>query len=210
MKLLYATNNNSKIYNMKRRLSNLPIEIVSPKDLNIKLNVVENGNTAVENAIKKASAYFEATGIPTIAGDSGLYIENIPEEKQPGLFVRRVDGKELTDDEMIDYYTILVDSIGGKTIAYYITGLAIVTEDGIKTIEIEEDKFILTSKTSKINHRGNPLDVMSIDLNVNKYYTEMSDEDFKKLGQNFDVECLQFISENILNVISNSKLSKKQ
>lgn len=50
MKLLYATNNNSKIYNMKRRLDNLPIEIVSPKDLNIKLNFVENGNTAVENA----------------------------------------------------------------------------------------------------------------------------------------------------------------
>lgn len=191
MKLLYATNNNSKIYNMKRRLDNLPIEIVGPKDLNIKLNVVEN-------AIKKASAYYEATGIPTIAGDSGLYIENIPGEKQPGLFVRRVNGKELTDDEMIDYYTKLVDSIGGKTIAYYITGLALVNEDGIKTIEIEEDKFILTSKISKTNHRGNPLDVMSIDPNVNKYYTEMSDEDFKNLGQKFDVECLQFISENIL------------
>lgn len=199
MKLLYATNNNSKIYNMKRRLGNLPVEIVSPKDLNIKLKIVENGNTAVENAIKKASVYYEATGIPTIAGDSGLYIENIPEEKQPGLFVRRVNGKELTDDEMIDYYTKLVDSIGGKTIGYYITGLALVNEDGIKTIEIEEDKFILTSKISKINHRGNPLDVMSIDPNVNKYYTEMSDEDFKNLGQKFDVECLQFISENILN-----------
>ena len=76
MELLYATNNNSKIYNMKRRIANLPIEIISPKDLNIKLDVVENGNTAVENAIKKASAYYKATGIPTIAGDSGLYIEN--------------------------------------------------------------------------------------------------------------------------------------
>lgn len=114
MELLYATNNNSKISNMKRRLGNLPVEIVSPKDLNIKLNIVENGTTAVENAIKKASAYYKATGIPTIAGDSGLYIENIPEEKQPGLFVRRVNGKELTDDEMIDYYTKLIDSIGGK------------------------------------------------------------------------------------------------
>lgn len=199
MKLLYATNNNSKIYNMKRKVGNLPVEIVSPKDLNIKLNIVENGNTAVENAIKKASAYYEATGIPTIAGDSGLYIENIPEEKQLGLFVRRVNGKELTDDEMIDYYAKLVDSIGGKTIAYYITGLALVNEDGIKTIEIEEDKFILTSNISKTNHRGNHLDVMSIDPNVNKYYTEISDEDFKNLGQKFDVECLQFINENILN-----------
>ena len=199
MKLLYATNNNSKIYNMKRRLSNMPVEIVTPKDLNLKLNIVENGNTVVENAIKKASAYYDVTGIPTIAGDSGLYIENIPEEKQPGLFVRRINGKELTDDEMIDYYSKLVNSIGGKTIAYYITGLAIVTEDSIKTIEIEEDKFILTSKISSEKHRGNPLDVMSIDQNVNKYYTEMSDEDFKNLGQKFDVACLQFISENMLN-----------
>lgn len=199
MKLLYTTNNNSKIYNMKRRFANLPVEIISPKDLNIKLNVVENGNTAVENAIKKAYAYYESTGIPSIAGDSGLYIENILQEQQPGLFVRRVNGKELTDDEMIDYYNKLVNSIGGKTIAYYITGFALVNEDGIKTIEIEEDKFILTSKISSVNHRGNPLDVMSIDSNINKYYTEMSDEDFKNLGQKFDVECLQFISENILN-----------
>lgn len=136
---------------MKRRLANLRIELVSPKDLNIKLNIIENGNTTVENTLKKISAYYEVTGIPTIAGDSGLYIENIPEEKQPGLFVRRVNGKELTDNEVIDYYTKLVDSIGGKTIAYYITGLALV------------------------------------------------DEGVKNLGQKFDIECLQFISENILN-----------
>lgn len=40
---------------------------------------------------------------------------------------------------------------------------------------------------------------MSIEPNINKYYTEMSDDDFKNLGQKFDVECLKFISENILN-----------
>lgn len=206
MKLLYATTNNSKIYNMKRRLSNFPIEIISPKDLNIKLTVIEDGDSAVENAIKKATAYFKATGIPTIAGDSGLYIENIPEEKQPGLFVRRVNGKELTDDEMIDYYSRLVDSIGGKTIAYYITGLALVNEDGMKMIEIKEDKFILTSKLSQINHRGNPLDVMSIDPNINKYYTEMSDEDFKGLGYVFDKKCVEFVEKNLLD--NNKKLQK--
>ena len=99
-----------------------------------------------------------------------MYIENVLKEQQPGLFVRRVNGKELTDDEMIDYYKKLVDSIGGETIAYYITGLALVTENGIKTIEIEEDKFILTSKISTENHRGNPLDVISIDPNIRKYY----------------------------------------
>ena len=82
MKLLYATGNNSKIYNMKRRLEGLPIEIVTPKELDIKVDVVEDGKTAVENALKKAQAYYKKTKIPTIAGDSGLYIENIPLEKR--------------------------------------------------------------------------------------------------------------------------------
>lgn len=40
---------------------------------------------------------------------------------------------------------------------------------------------------------------MSIDLKVNKYYTEISDNDLKNLGQKFDLECLQFISDNIIN-----------
>lgn len=199
MKLLYATNNNSKIYNMKRRLANLPLEIVSPKDLGIKLDVVENGNTTVENAIKKACAYYEKTGIPTIAGDSGLYIENVPEEKQPGLFVRRINGKELTDNEMIEYYTGLINSVGGKSNSYYITGLALVSKMGIVTTEIKEDEFILTSAISKNrNHRGNPLDVMTIDPTINKYYTEMLDEDFKQLCKFFDIKCVEFITINLL------------
>lgn len=67
MKLLYATNNNSKVYNMRRRLENIPIEIITPKELGIKVNVIEDGKTDVENAIKKAQAYYKETKIPTIA-----------------------------------------------------------------------------------------------------------------------------------------------
>ena len=40
--------------------------------------------------------------------DDALYLENVPEEKQPGLYVRRVEGKELDDEEMIEHYTKLV------------------------------------------------------------------------------------------------------
>ncbi len=59
MKLLYSTNNNSKVYNMRRRLENIPIEIITPKELGIKVTVIEDGKTAVENAIKNAQAYYE-------------------------------------------------------------------------------------------------------------------------------------------------------
>ena len=163
MKLLYATNNNSKVYNMRRRLENIPIEIITPKELGIKVNVIEDGKTAVENAIKKAQAYYEETKIPTIAGDSGLFIDGIPSDKQPGLFVRRVNGKVLSDDEMIEYYTKLIESIGGKTTGYYVTGLALITEQGLFTTEISEDKFILSSTIYNNNHRGNHPDVLTID-----------------------------------------------
>lgn len=193
MKLLYATSNDSKVYNMRRRLENSPIEIITPKELGIKVNVIEDGKTAVENAIKKARGYYEETKIPTIAGDSGL-------------FVRRVNGKVLTDDEMIEYYTKLIESIGGKTTGYYVTGLALITEQGLFTTEISEDKFILSSKISNNNHRGNPLDVMAIDPVSQKFYTDMTDEDFKGLGHIFDKECVKFLEKNFFD--NNKKLQK--
>lgn len=124
--LLYATNNNSKIYNMRRRLENIPIEIITPKELGIKVDVTEDGKTAVENAIKKARAYYKETKIPTIAADSALFIDGLPDDSQPGLFVRRVNGRNLTDDEMIEHYTNLITSIGGTSTGYYVTGLALI------------------------------------------------------------------------------------
>ena len=208
MQLLYATSNNSKVYNMRRRLEGLPIEIVTPKELGIKIDVIEDGKTAVENATKKAQAYYEETKIPTIAGDSGLFIDGIPDDKQPGLFVRRVNGKSLSDDEMIEYYTKLIESIGGKSTGYYVTGLAVFTEHGLFTTEISEDKFILSSTISNNNHRGNPLDVMTIDPVSKKFYTDMTDEDFKSLGHVFDKECVKFLQENLLN--ESKKLQKMQ
>lgn len=208
MKLLYATNNNSKVYNMRRRLENIPIEIITPNEIGIKVNVIEDGKTAVENAIKKARAYYEETKIPTIAGDSGLFIDGIPSDKQPGLFVRRVNGKVLSDDEMIEYYTKLIESIGGKSTGYYVTGLALITEQGLFTTEISEDKFILSSTFSNNNHRGNPLDVMTIDPISKKFYTDMTDEDFKSLGHVFDKECVKFLEKNFLG--NSKKLQKTQ
>ena len=184
---------------MRRRLENIPIEIITPKELGIKVNVIEDGKTTVENAIKKAQAYYEETKIPTIAGDSGLFIDGIPSDKQPGLFVRRVNGKVLSDNEMIEYYTKLIESIGGESKGYYVTGLALITEEGLFTTEISEDKFILSSTISKNNHRGNPLDVMTIDPVSQKFYTDMTDDDFKSLGHVFDKECVKFLQENLLN-----------
>ena len=44
--------------------------------------------------------------------DDNLYLEGIPKEKQPGMYVRRVNGKRLTDEEMIEYYSKLAHDYG--------------------------------------------------------------------------------------------------
>ncbi len=74
----------------------------------------KNGKNAIENACIKAKTYYDITKMPTIGMDNNLFIEELPEEKQPGTHVRRINGKYLTDDEMIEYYTKLVKRIWRK------------------------------------------------------------------------------------------------
>lgn len=100
-KILFATKNNSKLERYSEKLKERGIEVISLNDIDVDVDVVESDNTAVENAILKAKAYYAATKIPTMAIDDTMYIEGIPDDKQPGVYVRRVNGKRLNDEEMI-------------------------------------------------------------------------------------------------------------
>ena len=75
--MFYATSNKSKLHNMYYRLKGYPIKVLCPDDLGIHLDVEENGKTAVENALKKAVTYYRAVNMPTIAADSGVYIDGL-------------------------------------------------------------------------------------------------------------------------------------
>ncbi len=190
-KLFYATKNKYKIQNMKDRLKGVEIELITPYDTDIEIDINENGNTVIENAILKAKAYYEKVKIPTIAGDSSLFIEKF--EIQPGLFVRRVDGEYLSDDELENYYIDKLIEVGGESNAYYITGLVIITSEGLKTKEIKEDEFILTSNISRTNRNDDALGRLEFDRNMNKYFCEMTEEDKKDRNYTFDKECIEFI-----------------
>lgn len=194
-KLFFATRNKYKIENMKDRLKDLDIEIVSPYDININIEVEENGKTVVENAILKAEAYYEKVKLPTIAGDSALFVEKF--EKQPGLFVRRVNGKELENEELEEYYIQELSKVGGESKAFYITGLAIVVDDIVKTIQIKEDEFVLKSDVCKYGITSDPLSRIEFDEKINKYFCEMTEKDKRERNYTFDKECVRFIVNNI-------------
>ena len=80
MKILYATQNAAKVRNMRRRLSGTGIDIVTPEELGIHVEVEENGRTVAENVMKKAEAYAPLTEFPVLAADSGLLIDGLPDE----------------------------------------------------------------------------------------------------------------------------------
>ncbi len=73
-KLLIATHNLGKLREYSALLFGLPLELVSPDDLRLNLDVVESGDTYGENAALKASAYAQASGLLTLADDSGLEV----------------------------------------------------------------------------------------------------------------------------------------
>ena len=114
MKYLLATTNKAKIKRYAPKLIENGIDIVTLNDLNLELDIDENGNNPTENAIIKATAYNKATNMPAIAIDDGLFLDNVPNEIQPGTHVRRVNGKRLNDQEMIEHYISLVNKYGNN------------------------------------------------------------------------------------------------
>ena len=199
MKVLFATTNPAKIKKYAEKLKEKNIEVLTIKDLGINLNPEETGKNAIENAYIKAKAYYDETKITTIGMDNNLYIEELPEEKQPGTFVRRINGKELNDDEMIEYYTNLVKEYGknGKINCKWIYGLAVINENGEEfTYTWYKDNFyMVSSKSDKINP-GYPLNSISKYKKLDKYFTEVTDEDMKLLEVNED-DVVDFIASHI-------------
>ena len=181
MKLLYGTGNRAKLSAMRSRLKQLDIELIGLDDLRAEgktiPQVVEDGKAPLENARLKATAYYEVFHIPVFSCDSGLYFDNVSEAIQPGVHVRNVNGKCLTYDEMIDYYSGLV-KIYGNLVARYRNAICFVQDDThiYEAMEpsMESEKFILTDRPhSIVRKKGFPLDSISLDIKTNKYYYDL-------------------------------------
>lgn len=198
MRVLYGTGNPAKLSAMQRRLSSLDIEIIGLKDLEADIpEVPEDGKTPLENARQKARAYFDAFHIPVFSCDSGLYFDNVPDEIQPGVHVRTVNGKYLTDDEMIAYYTGLAQKYGDLT-SRYKNAICFVYDDAHRfeamRPSMESEPFLLTAKPhSSVINKGFPLDSLSVDIKSGKYFYDLPRQDMDQVA--VEDGFLQFFQE---------------
>lgn len=182
MKLLYGTGNRAKLEAMQNRLAEINLEIVGLMDMDPPPpRVPEDGSTPLENARQKALAYYEIYGRPVFSCDTGLYFEGVPQELQPGVHVRTVGGKYLTDEEMQAYYGGMAEKYGSLR-AYYKNAICLVLDDGRIYERMDESisstPFLITSVPHPlgIRHKGFPLDCLSKDIKTGRYFYDMEDE----------------------------------
>lgn len=97
MKLLVGTGNPGKVREFRELLEGLPVELVTPSDIGLDIEVEETGNTLEENALIKAQAYADAGGILTLADDSGLFVDALG--GAPGVISARYGAPDAKTDE---------------------------------------------------------------------------------------------------------------
>jgi len=97
--IVLATRNQGKIKEVRDILRDLDIEILTLDDFASAPDVVEDGETFFENALKKARAVSELTGKDVIADDSGLEVDILG--GKPGVFSSRYSGPDATDESNI-------------------------------------------------------------------------------------------------------------
>lgn len=194
MRVLIGTTNPSKVKRFEKLLDGCDIDFCTLKDLGITQEPEESGMNPEENAVIKAKYYRQFFDI-VICNDSGLYFDSLPldDSRQPGLNIRTPGGCERLDDEaMIEYYSDLVHSLGGKVLAYYLDGIAVYNKGEIYSFmenseATREDAFYMVDTPSENRHEGWPLDSLSLNVNTMTYFVDKGNNLYDATKENIMV-----------------------
>lgn len=126
-RVLFASTNQGKIMEVQTYAQSPGIQLLSPKDLGLDLDVAETGTTFGQNARIKVLAYAKACSdkdLTIIADDSGIQIPALNNE--PGVYSRRWNGHEMEDQEIVDYCLQRMKHLkGGERDANFTATLAV-------------------------------------------------------------------------------------
>jgi non-canonical purine NTP pyrophosphatase, rdgB/HAM1 family len=132
-RIVIATNNKNKVREIREILKDTAIEVVSQGELEIDVDVVEDGTTFEENAYKKAAEIMKIAGLPTLADDSGLEVDAL--NGAPGVYSARfagVHGDNAKNNEKL--LELMKDVPEDKRGARFVTAMVLIFPD-IKSIK---------------------------------------------------------------------------
>lgn len=181
--VLIGTSNPSKFNRFTSMLEEYNAHFIGPNEIGITVSPEENGTTPEENARIKASFFGNYHDL-VIGNDSGLYFRefSLDDPRQPGLHVRSPYGVRLNDDQMIEYYSALAHSAGGRLTGYYLDACAVWNSGRLTSFmkmgeNIECGVFYMVDKPSKLRHEGWPLDSISLDRHSGRYFVDDGNAD---------------------------------
>lgn len=131
--LLVATRNRGKIKEIRALLDGLVEEVICAADLPDLPETVEDGATFSDNALKKAREACKATGLPTLADDSGLVVDGL--DGRPGVFSARFAGPDA--DDSANNRKLLHEVTGLSEVersAAFVCSIAFVSPDGVEQL----------------------------------------------------------------------------
>jgi 8-oxo-dGTP diphosphatase len=201
--ILFATTNPSKKVRFQAYFKPLGLRVISFSDLENKIEVVEDGKTPEENALKKAMAGFLATGEPSFGVDYWLRIEGLPEDLQPGPYVRRIftgsSGQrvEATDDEALEYYIDKIKSVGGKTKGTWTAAIALVINLDKKYVEKFITETIFVSERSLKVDKGEPLNSLQKDPKTGEYLADLTPDELLHHLREGEKRYMDFMKKHI-------------
>ena len=134
-KLLIATNNKGKVQELQDLLKGLDIQLITPADINLNIDVEEDGMTYAENASKKAIAFARASGLISLADDSGLEVDALG--GAPGLYSARYHPKPGANDKDRRMYMLenLKDKPRPWTARFHATIAIAINENDVQVVE---------------------------------------------------------------------------
>ena len=170
MKLIIASNNKHKIYEIKKILGEKFDDILSVREAGIEHETVEDGATFMENAIKKAREIAEISGAYALADDSGICCDALG--GAPGIYSARFSGGSDEDNN-----ALLLEKLSDKAdkSAHYTCAMALCSPDGELTLA--EGYMYGTITADRRGERGFGYDPLFIPTGETRTVAEMTDEE---------------------------------
>ena len=170
MKLIIASNNKHKIYEIKKILGGKFEQILSIREAGIEHETVEDGKTFMENAVKKAREIAQISGFAALADDSGICAHAL--DGVPGIYSARFSGGSDEDNN-----SLLLEKLKDKEDkgAHYTCAMALVYPDG--KIITSEGYMYGSITEQRRGERGFGYDPIFVPDGENRTVAEMTDEE---------------------------------
>ena len=153
MRLIIATGNEDKVREIDEILEGTGFEAISMEQAGFDPDIVEDGTTFEENALKKAMAVHELSGEYVMADDSGLCIDAL--DGAPGIYSARFCGEDSTYEEKFKkIFEMLADVPEEQRTAQFVCAIAVVRPDGASFTVRGECRGVLHEKPMGENGFG--------------------------------------------------------